>query len=72
VNRKYYQHIEFADYDYSDSQESYKAYFGGLPDPEHEGIGCPQFGHAWAHRDLDNETDEIIEIQKELEDLEDI
>jgi len=33
VNRKYYQFVDFADYDYSDSQECYKAHFKG---------DCPQ------------------------------
>ena len=67
VNRKYYEHMDFCDYDYSDSKKAYKLTFGNSPDSSYGGLGCPQVGYAWANRCIDEETDEIISIQKELE-----
>lgn len=57
----------FHDYDYSDSKEAIKAVFGVHPSPDWGGYGCPQGGYTWANRDIDKETEEIEDIQEELE-----
>ena len=56
VNRKFYQHMDFCDYNYSDSKASYRAVFGKLPDPSFSGYRCPVDMSAWMNRP--QETDQ--------------
>jgi len=69
VNRKLYQHMDFCDYDYSDSLASYRATFRGSPDPSWPGRGCPQGGYAWANRQYEEEQQEKSNNDTEQEEL---
>ena len=69
VNWRAYKMCSFFDYDYSDSQEAIKKAFE-TPHKSWGGYYCSHGAYAWAHRDIDLETEQVNEIQTELEDYE--
>jgi len=64
VNWRIYRNVDFADYDYCGSKESYKSVFGTSPDPTWGGYGCPQGSYAWANRQ-EQEDDGQQTLEKE-------